>query len=521
MIINNPVVRGFYPDPSVCKANGKYYLVCSSMQYFPGVPLFESDDLINWKQIGHCLTRDTQVNLHDINSSGGVFAPTIRYNDGRFYMVTTNDTYHKNFFVYTDDIYSEWSEPVFVDQGGIDPSLYFEDGKTYFISNGTDESDGRGCIFQCEINPVTGEQLTPSKPLWKGNGGRYLESPHMYKFGRYYYIMAAEGGTEYGHMITYARSENIYGPFVNYEKNPVLTNRDFGGHENILQGIGHGDLIQDDFGNTFIMCLGFRMMHQWMPYHQLGREVCIVPVKWDDNGWFTAGENGRVPISMDMDIHSDKAEVENHYSISMPFDSADRLRLTYLRDPDLNNYKVEDDSISLKPSQVSLNEAKSPTFIGVRQSEFDTELTVDVKCKKGEAGITFYMDEKEHYDIAWIKVTDNDGNVIRNDVITRLVIGDAVAVLSRIPAGDNVKLKVVTEHINYNFYAIIDGKETFMGKADAKYLTSEVASGFTGVFMGMYATSNVIESNTCITQINDISDSEWAEFSSLTWKQDI
>ena len=176
MKIINPVIRGFYPDPSVCRANGKYYMACSSFEYFPGVPLFESEDLINWKQIGHCLTRKTQVDLEGINSSGGVFAPTIRFNDGRFYMVTTNDTYHKNFYVYTDDIYGEWSEPVFVDQDGIDPSLFFEDGKTYFMSNGSDPEDNNGCIFQCEIDIGTGRKLTKSIPMWKGSGGRYLES---------------------------------------------------------------------------------------------------------------------------------------------------------------------------------------------------------------------------------------------------------------------------------------------------------------------------------------------------------
>ncbi len=193
MKITNPIIRGFYPDPSVCKANGKYYMVCSSFEYFPGVPLFESEDLINWKQIGHCLTRKTQVDLHEIDSSGGVFAPTIRYNNGRFYMVTTNDTYHKNFYVYTDNIYGEWSEPVFVEQDGIDPSLFFEDGKTYFMSNGSDPADNNGCIFQCEIDVATGKKLTESKPVWKGSGGRYLESPHLYHFGEWYYIMAAEG----------------------------------------------------------------------------------------------------------------------------------------------------------------------------------------------------------------------------------------------------------------------------------------------------------------------------------------
>ena len=148
MIYHNPVLKGFYPDPSVCSYNGKYYMVCSSFQYFPGVPLFESSDLVNWKQIGYVLTRSSQVMLDKINSSGGVFAPTIRCSNGRFYMVTTNDTTHQNFYVYTDDIYGEWSEPIYVDQGGIDPSLFFEDGCTYFMSNGA-VVNGVGVVVQC------------------------------------------------------------------------------------------------------------------------------------------------------------------------------------------------------------------------------------------------------------------------------------------------------------------------------------------------------------------------------------
>ncbi len=132
MNYTNPIIRGFYPDPSVCRANGKYYMVCSSFQYFPGVPLFESSDLVNWKQIGHCFTRKSQVQLEKIESSGGVFAATIRYNAGRFYVVTTNATTHQNFYVYTDEIYGEWSEPIFISQDGIDPSLYFEGEKHIF-----------------------------------------------------------------------------------------------------------------------------------------------------------------------------------------------------------------------------------------------------------------------------------------------------------------------------------------------------------------------------------------------------
>lgn len=219
MIYHNPVLKGFYPDPSVCSYNGKYYMVCSSFQYFPGVPLFESSDLVNWKQIGYVLTRSSQVMLDKINSSAEFSRRLIRCSNGRFYMVTTNDTTHQNFYVYTDDIYGEWSEPIYVDQGGIDPSLFFEDGRTYFMSNGADDN-GVGGVVQCEIDIATGKKLSTSCCIWQGSGGRYLESPHLYKINGVYYLMAAEGGTEYGHMITCARADSVWGKFEGNPKNP-------------------------------------------------------------------------------------------------------------------------------------------------------------------------------------------------------------------------------------------------------------------------------------------------------------
>ena len=428
MRVTNPIIRGFYPDPSVCKANGKYYMVCSSFEYFPGVPLFESEDLINWKQIGHCLTRKTQVDLHEIDSSGGVFAPTIRYNNGRFYMVTTNDTYHKNFYVYTDNIYGEWSEPVFVEQDGIDPSLFFEDGKTYFMSNGSDPADNNGCIFQCEIDAATGKKLTESKPVWKGSGGRYLESPHLYHFGEWYYIMAAEGGTEYGHMVTYARAKSPYGPFEQYPSNPVLTNRNLGGHQSTIQGIGHGDLVQDDQGNTFMFCLGFRHTGMWQPFHHLGREVFIVPVHWNEDGWFTAGVDGIVCKEMELDIDANPCNCDGKYNVSLDKMDALSLRWCHLREYKEENYKFADGCLSLRGAKAGLSDAS---------------------------------------------------------------------------------FRVVSTNEDYSFYAKCGGEEVFMGKAGTKYLSSEVAGGFTGTVMAMYAVNK------------NGNEDKWAVFSRLDWEQGI
>jgi alpha-N-arabinofuranosidase len=502
MLINNPIIRGFYPDPSICKAGEKYYMVCSSMQYFPGVPLFESENLLQWKQIGHCLTKSSQVNLHQINSSGGVFAPTIRYHDGIFYMVTTNDTYHRNFYVCTDDIYGEWSEPIFVDQGGIDPSLFFEDGKTYFMSNGSDK-EGKGCIFQCEIDIVTGKRLSESRPVWNGSGGRYLESPHLYRFGEWYYIMAAEGGTEYGHMITYARGSSPYGPFTPYERNPVLTNRNLGGPQSIIQGIGHGDLVQDDYGNTWLVCLGFRQAGQWVPYHHLGREVFLVPVHWRDDGWFEAGVSGIVKQRMEVSFPYPVSKQEISYNASFPILKNNPSRWCYLRDPVFENYEFFDDGIRLRGTCVSLNDIDSPTFLGIRQSEFHTNLAVKVKCSAGETGVTFYMDENHHYDLA-VSCEDN-----KKKVLLRLCIGDLKSVVKQVPVPEEeiILLKAVSDPLSYYFYCQSGDEEIYLGKAQAKYLSSEVAGGFTGTIMAMYAVSAGQNGE------------ERAEFTDLLWEQ--
>ena len=492
MKIENPIIRGFYPDPSICKANGKYYIACSSFQYFPGVPVFESEDLVNWKQSGHCLTRLDQVELRRINSSGGVFAPTLRYHNGFFYMVTNNNTFGRNFCVFAKDIAGDWSAPVFVDQEGIDPSLLFDGDKVYFTSNGTDEN-GKGCILQCEIDIETGRKLTDSIPVWSGSGGRYLESPHLYHIGDWYYLMAAEGGTEYGHMITYARSRQPFGPFEAYPGNPVLTNRNLGGNENLIQGIGHGDLIEDEYGNWFIVCLGFRQSGIWSPFHHLGREVFLAPVQWQEDGWFTAGDCGVVNRWMEFSQQNLR-----QYDFFAENGLKD-MRWIYLRDRREENYKEENGTITLRGTSITLNEADSPTFVGVRQSEFDTRLRVTVSGDAAEAGVTFYMDESQHYDLA--RVRDKSGT----RVILRLHVGDAECIAGEVRLQEaTAELEVISTPEWYEFFCHVGGDRKCLGRARTKYLSSEVAGGFTGVVMGLYA----VDEN-----------GRWAGFEKLDWKQ--
>lgn len=421
-------------------------------------------------------------------------APTLRFCDGRFYMVTNNNSTHENFYIYTDDIYGEWSEPVTVKQGGIDPSLLFDDGHVYFISNEQDDQ-GQYCIMQCEIDIETGQKLAPGKPIWYGSGGRYLESPHMYHIGNNYYLVAAEGGTEYGHMVTYAKADNPWGPFLNYPHNPVLTNRNKA--PEIIQGIGHGDLIRNACGDWFLLTLGFRQIHEWQPYHHLGREVFLTPVSFHEDGWFTAGEDGTTAASYE--IAGDFVQAE-HKTYTFR-NTSPELDWVFLRHPCPDNYQWNDTSLTLRGSAVTLDDEDSPTFLGIRQKDFDMTVSVNVQCITArpsdihgcadnhviadpcEAGLTLYMDELQHYDICIRKALSG------YEAVLKLNIGGIKHVQTIMPIhSDTAMLCVEADNLMYYFYLITaSGQKHKLGTAYTKYLSSEVAGGFTGTMIGLYA----------------------------------
>jgi xylan 1,4-beta-xylosidase len=480
----NPIIPGFYPDPSICKYKDKYYMVHSTFQYFPGVTLFESKDLINWTQIGHVLTRESQLPLEKAGRSGGIFAPTIRCNNGRFYMVTTNVSAFGNFYVWTDDIYGEWSEPIIVDQGGIDPSLYFEDGKCYFMSNGVDE-EGRSGIIQCEIDIETGEKLTPGRCIWNGTGGRYLEAPHLYKINGEYYILAAEGGTEYGHFVVCAKGKTPYGPFVSAPNNPILTNRNLGGYE--IQGCGHGDLVEDENGNWWMVHLAFRQIGQWNMFHITGRETCLVPIEFDKDGWLLAGYKGTTPKVVETDKLPDNLQQKKRklYAIE---NTKKGIEWCFMRAPDTKKYNFSDDTIELLGTAKKLSDDyDSPTFTCIRQCEMHGKISCRVAVEEQEAGITLYMDNIHHYDF-YIKRTE-EGACIEK----RICIGDIAYVQESNPLDDrDIAEAVLAIHFtptNYYFEAECDGKRFDFGRNQTKYLSTEVAEGFTGVMIGLYAQS--------------------------------
>ena len=470
MNYKNPVIRGFYPDPSMCRAGDRYYMVTSTFQYFPAVALLESTDMLNWHQIGSVLTRRNQVDLRDTCTRSGIFAPTIRYDHGRFYMIVTNVSHGGNFYVYTDNIYGEWSDPIFVKQDGIDPQLFFEDGHAYMISNGYDK-DHRDCIQISEIDIETGEQLSPSEPLWYGTGGPYTEGPHLYHIGDYYYVSDSEGGTEYGHMINYARSKSMMGPYEPFPGNPALTNRNLKGYT--LAGAGHGDLIEDKNGDWWLCHLAFRQIPGAFHFHHLGRETCMLPVTWKD-GWFYINDGASY-----IDMETDREVVQEERSYDKCFENLSPERdYLFIHRWEKKNYRfLKNALVMIGKKDSPFEQPDDPSFAGIRLSEFHEDLTVTVEGAAAEAGCSLYMDTDHHYDL-FIE----EGKT----AVLRFQIGCATEVKRTVPVSGPVKLMINGDGDNYAFSLECGGKKVPLDVGMARYLSSEVEAGFTGALFGMY-----------------------------------
>ncbi|MGN7759981.1 glycoside hydrolase family 43 protein [Paenibacillus sp. 22594] len=484
MQYTNPVIPGFHPDPSICRVGEDYYLVTSSFEYFPGVPIFHSKDLVHWRQIGHCLTTEQQLPLTGAWSSGGIYAPTLRYHDGWFYMVTTNVSGGGSFFVKAQNPEGPWSEPVQVAQKGIDPSLLFDDDGRVYLQSPTTGVEGDG-IYQCEIDMETGGRRSESRLIWKGTGGAHPEGPHLYKINGLYYLMIAEGGTEFGHMETIARSAHPFGPFEPCPHNPILTNRSMG---NGIHATGHADLIEAHDGTWWAVCLGIRTVSYPMGHH-LGREVFLAPLDWTSDGWPVVGNNTHIEPVMDAPklprvLWPDKP----------PRDDFDDEKLdmmwTFLRNPAGGSWSLtkRQGYLVLYGQAASLDEVGTPAFVGRRLCHFSCRVVAKLEFEPQhdgeEAGLTMYMDEEHHYDLA-IKLIQG-----RKKVIFRRTVGSMQMIEQRdCPEGAiELQFQALPEKFVASFRSSQTG-EIEMGWGETHLLSTEVAGGFVGVMAAMYAIS--------------------------------
>jgi len=488
----NPVIPGFYPDPSVCRVGEDYYLVTSSFEYFPGVPIFHSRDLVNWRQIGYCLTRESQLPLDNVPPSAGIWAPTIRYHSGKFYMTTTlvrQNEPVRNFIVTAEDPAGPWSDPVIIDQGGIDPSLFFDDdGSVYYTTNHGFSEYPHGVISMSIIDIETGRRLTDIRPIWPGTGGIAPEGPHLYKIDGVYYLMIAEGGTHYGHMETIARSKSPWGPWEPCPHNPILTHRD--DHMTAIQCTGHADLVQAHDGSWWLVHLGVRPAFYQKQY--LGRETYLTPVTWDSNGWPVVNSGTKMTF-LEMDVPTLPLCPWEKEPARDDFDNP-RLRLywNYLRNPNMADYSLTERPgwLRLRGSKFTLDDWGSPTFLGRRQQHHSmrasTLLDFYPQHEGEEAGLVAIMNSDHHYEIAVVR------EVRQRNVIVRRRVGDLKVVVARAALTNGlVILEIIGEKEQYTFgFRYPDGPFLPLSKASTRYLCAEVADTFTGVYLGMYASGN-------------------------------
>lgn len=494
MTYTNPIISGFHPDPSICRVGLDYFLVTSSFEYFPGVPLFHSRDLVHWRQIGHVLTRPAQLSFANWRPSGGIFAPTIRHHDGVFYMITTNMSGGGNFYVHTKDPFGEWSDPIWVEQSGIDPSLHFDDdGRVYLTSNWigrfpppaeVDAAESVWGIQQSKIDIKTGKLLTEPRPVWAGTGGRFPEAPHLYQINGRYYLLIAEGGTELGHMVTIARSDTPWGPWESCPHNPILTHRSW---HSPIQAVGHADFIEAHDGSWWLVCLGTRPSNQLYGAH-LGRETFLAPVQWDEAGWPHIGQDGKLMVEMKSPPFAPvpwEAEPERD-----DFD-APQLGVVWnflgVPDPTTWSLTARPSALCLQGNGATLDDGPPVAFVGRRQvhhtCKIATRLDFEPATDKEEAGVAVWMNPTHHYDLF---VTQREN---KRQVVVRRRIGSLVADVAREPIGNAaVTLTIEADPQQYRF-GFINGnnEQQILATGETRYLAPEVTGGFTGIYFALYA----------------------------------
>lgn len=488
MKYQNPVITGCYPDPSICRVGEDYYLVNSTFEFFPGVVVSHSKDLVHWEQIGHCISRNSQLKLFEGHMNNtGIFAPTIRYHDGIFYMVVTNVTDRhdgkENFYVWTKDPAGEWSDPVFLHTPGIDPSFFFDDdGKAYYTGTGSPE------IYLREIDFEKGELIGETVKLWAGTGGAYPEGPHIYKRNGWYYLMISEGGTERCHMLTMARSRNLKGPYEPCPDNPVMTNRSL---RFPLESVGHADLVEDANGNWWAICLGTRPFG-YPPRHNLGRETMLVPVDWSGD-WPVFGDQGKVLEEFETDLLPESAgrSDDSDHSYFDDF-SSEKLDLgwNHIYNPDWSLYEKREKGLCLYGNAKSLKDASAIAWIGRRQKHHvsKTVVTLEFPClQEGEeAGLAIFMNNRHHYEAA----------LICEGGKRKLVFKRQIGSLEKTECAfdyeaEKVVLKLESDLDDYRFsYQKGDGSWEKLGQGEVQYLTTEVGGHFTGNYIALYSCGN-------------------------------
>lgn len=509
----NPILQGCYPDPSITRKGDDYYLVCSSFAMFPGVPIFHSKDLVNWKQIGHVLDRTSQLKIENCGISAGIYAPQIIYNPNNdtFYMITTEFSGgFGNIVVKTKDPLQGWSDPVKLDFNGIDPSLFFDDnGKAYVVHNDAPDKgkalyNGHRVIKIWEYDVAT-DKIMPGTDLIIVDGGVdlsqkpiWIEAPHIYKKNDLYYLMCAEGGTGDWHSEVIFVSNNPKGPYKPAPGNPILTQRYFSKDRiNKIDWAGHADLVKGPDDKYYGVFLGIRPNQK--DRVNIGRETFILPVDW--TGTFPVFENGLIPLSpkqkMPKGVTENKTGKEGffpngNFTYTETFTSKNLdYRWIGLRGPRENFISFTKTGLQITPFATNIKEVKPTSTLFIRQQHNDFSFSTTIAYKplseKDLAGIVCLQSEKFNYVFGITKKADAYYLVLQ-----RTEKGQSAIIASTVIDIKNpVKLQVTAEGDNYSFSYSINGTDfvNLGGSLSGDILSTNVAGGFTGNLIGLYATS--------------------------------
>ena len=508
----NPVLAGYHPDPSVTRVGDDFYLVNSTFSWFPGIPVFHSRDLVNWRQIGNAIDRPGQLDFKRLGMSRGIFAPDISFHDGRFYIVTTCVDCGGNFVITARNPAGPWSDPVWLPTvGGIDPSLFFDtDGSAWIINNrepiGPPRYDGHRALWMERFDPVALKMLgnprmivdggvdPAAKPVW-------IEGPHILRAEGRYYLTAAEGGTAVAHSQVVFRSDKVDGPYgpAPASINPILTQRDLDpARPDPITSAGHADLVQLADGTWWATFLATR------PYagdlYNIGRETYLLPVTWA-GGWPTILPRGqaiptivpRPPLPRDPRA---MPPTTGSFAIRDGFDgTALSDAWMTMRTPRTPGWQVGGGMLTLTARPEGIGDHGQPSFVARRQmhATADTAITVRFAPEEGaEAGLAAVQDDDHHLGLSVTRIAGQLAiRAFRREDADAPAAGRTVAsVPIRVTPGSPVKLRIAARGPRYALsYAIGNGAWRQIADVDGTILSTAKAGGFTGTMIGPFARS--------------------------------
>lgn len=478
MTYPNPLLPGFNPDPSVVRVGDDFYLATSTFEYLPGIPVYHSTDFVTWTQIGNVATRVGQLDVEEVPTAGGAWAPTIRHRDGVFHLVIT-DAFGRGTLHFTaTDPAGPWSDGVVLDGiDGIDPDLVWDDeGTAYITFSGLGVNPAlptfmshRG-MLQAKVDLAAGRALEEPRSIWSGVGGQFPEAPHLYRIGDWWYLVIAEGGTERGHSVSVARATSPEGPFETAPNNPVLTAR---GTDRPVQNTGHGDLVLGPDGQWLLVLLGVRPRSMTRAFSALGRETFVTTVEWED-GWPVMEPVQLTPRPGDVDVRED-------------FETGLGPEWMAVRRTPDSVGTVAGGALVLRADGSTLSDP-APAFLGRRQWHQTASVTARLSVADGVGGLAVRYDERFHYSIV-----AGEGRIVARAAIPGF---ERVAELPF--DGTSVELELSSARPQggpfesptsdlVSFAAVVDGERHVLLEVDGRYLSSEVAESFTGRVIGVVA----------------------------------